>query len=272
MPTLIFTGEKSADGSVNSNFSGGDKPDGLISVFRFTDNKAPSSGALVGSASGGSIDYSASSIRMSYPADVIGGAVYNYLAVGTTGQSVLYVTFRARFPTAHKSGVKFIKFFGGGSGNLVANTTIQLAWQTNEIQGVFFGDGTTESNDAQNVIKLDGTNPEYIGRSYNNGAVVSTPQSSAFSFVDEDWHDFRIKVKFNSGTTAENEVNDGEYYLEIDGDVYVHATGLFNRHYNNQPLVGANFGDWSQLSDQPFDVEFDDIVLATDSFSGGDTV
>jgi hypothetical protein len=37
--------------------------------------------------------------------------------------------------------------------------------------------------------------------------------------------------------SAADEVADGAYYVEIDGQVYVDATGLFNRHWSNGPMI-----------------------------------
>jgi hypothetical protein len=75
-----------------------------------------------------------------------------------------------------------------------------------------------------------------------------------------------MHVKYNSGTTAENEVADGEYYVEIDGKVYVNATGLFNRHYSNLPIDRVEFFNWAQNGTQPFEIWLDDIRVTTGGF------
>jgi hypothetical protein len=137
-----------------------------------------------------------------------------------------------------------------------------MVYGSSEMEAVSFGDGTTTSNDTQNTVRLDGTFPSWAGRSWGNGAVISAPQSSNFIW-DDNWHEFEILCKFNSGTTSENEVNDGEYLVRIDGDTYMHATGLFNRHYSNKPLSTLHFGDWSQGATNPFTLDITDIKVAS---------
>jgi hypothetical protein len=81
------------------------------------------------------------------------------------------------------------------------------------------------------------------------------------------WHHFRMHIKFNSGTSSSNEVADGEYYLEIDGKVYVDATGFFNRNPQNGPIGYVGFFGWAQDDPQPFDVWYDNIVISTGGFA-----
>ncbi len=92
---------------------------------------------------------------------------------------------------------------------------------------------------------------------------------SAFSSADwgTGWHHFRIHIKFNSGTTTLNEVPDGEIYIEIDGKIYVNATGLFNRNPANGPIDHIEFFGWAQNETQPFQVWYDDIRISTGGFT-----
>lgn len=238
----------------------------LIAAFDFKDGVEPAYGAVSGSQAGGSIDYSNNTLRMTYPEDLTGGDIYNYFAVGTFDETEIYVEFDARYPSTYKAAAKFFKIFGQTSGSSTSNVTIQPVWGTGTIEGIFFGDGTNVQNDAQNVIRLDGTYPEWCGRSYSQGAVINTPQNASFTFDDEEFHHFKIRVKFNSGTTAENEINDGEFYLEIDGNVYVDAKNIFNRHYSNLPMSGFNLGDWSQAATDEFVLEYDNVVVSKKGF------
>jgi hypothetical protein len=80
-------------------------------------------------------------------------------------------------------------------------------------------------------------------------AVVKTPQMSDLRSADwgTGWHHFRIHIKFNSGTTSQNEVPNGEFYLEIDGKVYADATGIHNRNPANGPINYIEFFGWAHL-------------------------
>lgn len=180
----------------------------------------------------------------------------------------IYIDFWAKMPDA-KEGFKFVKVFGVNSTGLgAANTTIPTDY-TGADQGalrmIAFGDGTTQSNDSQNVIRLDGVT--VLGRSTGIAAVL-IPQMKFFTPADwgTSWHHFRIHIKFNSGTTSANQVPNGEYYLEIDGKVYVDATGLYNRNYQDGPINYIGFFGWAQDDPQAFDVWYDNIVISTGGF------
>lgn len=212
---------------------------------------------------------SAGSVRARYPVPV--GAVYavGSLALADLKLREVYVEFRARMP-AVKHGLKFLKIFGGRLPTGYANATIQPDYTGTDNGGfvfIGFGDGSQRENDFGNVIYLNGAEPAAIGRSYGL-ATVLTPQKNWWASTNwgTDWHRFRVKVKFNSGTSSLNEVNDGEFYLEIDGNVYVDAKGLFNRHPENLPIDHINIMDWSQTGKEPFEVWYDDIVVSTGGF------
>lgn len=208
----------------------------------------------------------------SYPVAGAGGqyviADYNVASLRTED---IYIEFWAKMPGA-KEGCKFVKVFGDktkSEGN--ANTTISTNYTGGDygaIDQVSFGDGTALRNDSQNVINLNGGYPQWIGRSYGT-AKVSTPQMSPFSSQDwgTAWHHFRVHIKFNSGTTPQNEVPDGEYYLEIDGKVYVDAMGLYNRNPVNGPIWLVEFFGWAQKNPQGFQLWYDDIRISTGGFS-----
>ncbi|MHB1541014.1 MAG: hypothetical protein ACYCV6_09500 [Steroidobacteraceae bacterium] len=193
----------------------------------------------------------------------------NY-SVASLNTEDVYIEFWARMPAA-KEGCKFVKIFGQ---NLVqgsyANTTIATNYtgvDYGALWQVAFGDGTSVANDDQNVINLNGTNPQWIGRSYGT-AVVQTPQDSLFSSADwgAGWHHFLIHVKFNSGTTAQNEVPNGEYFLEVDGKVYVDATGLYNRNPADGPIDHIGFFGWAQGDPSAFQLDYYDIRISTGGF------
>lgn len=241
-----------------------------------------------GSQSGGAISletvgaYSGQSVKGVYPQQtgsnggvlIYGGkSVYQASA---DGSSELYIRFRAKMPSTVKHGCKFIKVFGfnprenpsynPSNPNQYANCTFGLDYTGIDngcMYAVSFGDGTTDQNDTANLINFDGSNPTWIGRSYGT-AIVSTPQSSrwASSNWGTDWHLFEFYVRFNSGTTALNEVADGKFTVKIDGVTYVHATGLFNRHYSNGPIQSVQLFNQTQgTSAGDFELWYDNLEL-----------
>lgn len=210
-----------------------------------------------------------------YPDPPSGGqymwADYSVAALKTED---IYIEFWAKMPSQYKGGCKFLKIFGerttiaGAESN--ANTTIFTDYtgvDYGAVRQIGFGDGTTIRNDSENVIDLNGTNPKMIGRSYGT-AVVKTPQMSDFpsSAWGTGWHHFRVHIRFNTGTTSQNEIPDGEYYLEIDGKVYVDATGLFNRNPVNGPINYVEFFGWAQKDPHPFQLWYDDIRISMGGF------
>jgi hypothetical protein len=198
----------------------------------------------------------------------MGGPWANYTVPANTED--LYIDFWAKMPDA-KGGFKFCKVFGTKNNPVgYADATFQTDYtgiDTGALIMVAYGDGTNTINDSQNIITLSGAG-ENVGRSAGS-AVVLTPQMTDFpsSAWGTGWHHFRIHIKFNSGTSSSNEVADGEDYLEIDGKVYVNATGLFNRNPQNGPISYVGFFGWAQDDPQPFDIWYDNIVISTGGFA-----
>lgn len=216
-------------------------------------------------------------LRMDYPAltgdPVYQGGIYNSLHFNVpNGYKELYIKFDAKMPNA-KHGLKFCKIFGR-SGSGCANTTFALDY-TNQDNGamryVGFGDGSGITNDTAALQYLNG-GTSLLGRSSGLATVVSGGQMFDSSDWGTGWHTFRLKIKFNDGTTAENEVNNGEILVNIDGVDYVHTTGLFNRHYSNGDIGYISFGDWTQApfaGSPAFDIHFDNIFISRHGFYEG---
>lgn len=211
------------------------------------------------------------SLMASYP--VATGAIYAWAGYDVSALNIrdVYIEFAAKLPGS-KQGLKFLKIFGQReTGKGYANTTFALVsdpGQKGSMNQVSFGDGSALENDMANVINLGGNYPSWIGKSYTLGALVDTPQRTGWKaeYWGEDWHRFRVRVKFNSGDSLLNQKPDGAYYLEIDGKVYVDAQNIYNRHYLNKPIQKIAFFDWAQNGTEPFDVMLDDIVISTDGF------
>jgi hypothetical protein len=207
-------------------------------------------------------------LRIQYP-DTTSGGVSAGLALNL-GNEIntlqLYTTFEARMPYG-KIGPKFFKpRSGADDGNGTSNTTYGCGSGSGNLDYIGFGDGSLTSNDIANVIRLDGEYPEWIGRSYGNGAQVILREPDAVFEWDNEWHTFKIGHGFNSGTSAENETNDGFSLLFIDDELYCDATGLFNRHWGNAPRINqATWGDWVQ-NDIAAELHFRNIAAGIGGF------
>ncbi len=214
---------------------------------------------------------SVNALEGSYPVPGAGGqfVVVNYNLASLRTEDI-YIEFWAKMPGA-KEGCKFVKIFGDRpTSNSYANMTFFTNYNGGDYGSIYqliFGDGSVLPNDGQHGIKLNGSNPQGIGRSYGTAKVL-TPQMGPFSSADwgTQWHHFRIHVKFNSGTTSQNEVPDGEIYLEIDGKVYVDATGLYNRNPANGPIHNVELFGWAQHDPQAFQLWYDDVRISTGGF------
>ncbi len=241
------------------------------------------SGWAIGAQNGGSVSVQATTgpagstvnaLEASYPAAGRGdaGGQYGYAQYSVRGLQTedIYIEFWAKMPTA-KGGLKFLKIFGDRSSATghadVTFATDYTGMDSGAFLQVMFGDGTGLVNDGQNVIKLNGSHPDMMGRSYGT-AVVKTPQMSGFSSADwgAGWHHFRVHAKFNSGTTRQNELPNGAFFFEIDGKVYVDATGLYNRNPANGPIDIIELLGWAQNDPQPFQIWYYDLRVSTGGF------
>ena len=279
---LAVAGAAAASTSVPSA-AAADGPITLLTDLKFTSTTLSAPGWGFGSMRGGVISVQPTTgpdpstgtvyaLEGSYPIPGLGGQyIWADYSVASLNTEDLYIEFWAKMPGV-KEGCKFLKILGQNPNfsNNYADTTFALDYTGADygaLRQVSFGDGKTLSNDSQNVINLNGTNPQWIGRSYGE-ASVQTPQMSTFASADwgTGWHHFRIHVKFNSGTTSQNEIPDGEYYLEIDGKVYVNATGLYNRNPANGPIDRVEFFGWAQSEPQPFQIWYSGIRISTGGF------
>lgn len=262
------------------NFDGIKKVDDMLLLANNTVEpcKIDIEGWSFGCQSGGSVvlikEGNNGFISATYP--VATGAMYVWggYDISALNTREIYIQFRARLPEA-KQGLKFLKIFGQReSGKGYANTTIALVSDPGNQGGitqVSFGDGSSVENDTQNVINLDGTYKSWVGRSYNKGAIIKTPQNANWSSKKwgDSWHTFKVRVKFNSGNTEADQQPDGAYFLSIDDVVYVDAKNLYNRHYLNKPIQRVSFFDWAQNGTSPFTVQLDDITISSEGFPDG---
>jgi len=260
-------------------------PDGtpqLLTDLQFNSPGLSAPGWTFGSQNGGAIAVSSTvppsvngdssfALEANYPASTTGGQyVWADYSVAALTTEDIYIEFWAKMPDA-KEGCKFLKIFGQRStADGFANATLGANYTGGDqaaIVNVEFGDGSSILNDGQNAIFLNGTHPSWIGRSYGTATVI-TPQPDGWSGSNwgTSWHHFRVHVKFNSGTTSANEVPNGEIYVEIDGKVYIDATGLYNRNPANGPINYIELGGWAQTDPSSFDVWYDNVTISTGGF------
>lgn len=160
----------------------------------------------------------------------------------------IYVQFWARKSAGGMP--KFVKFYGQNSGGY-ANTTFKGADYVNgTIDAIGYGDGTGTTNDSQMGVYYDtGRNTDFytgragaLTRSFVNGGKFDVGEWGDGS----SWQKFQLRVKFNSGTTALNEVNDGIVESRINNVVRCRGENIFNRHYSNPPLDKVEFLSYVQ--------------------------
>lgn len=256
--------------------------DGTVTTqtyLQFNSTTMSATGWSFGSQDGGTIAVAATpassatsaySLQGNYPV-ASGGqyiwADYNLLPLNTED---IYIEFYAQMPAATQ-GCKFLKIFGERTTSTnYADVTIPADFTGIDPGGmvaVYYGDGTTITNDTQDAIFFNGSSPSSVGRSYGVADVL-TPQSAYFSSASwgTAWHHFRVHVKFNSGTSSANEQADGEIYIEIDGKVYVNATGLFNRNASNGPISYLELFGWAQNDTSPFQILYNNVRITTGGF------
>ena len=187
--------------------------------------------------------------------------VFNDSSSGTAWNKILF-----KFPTAIENEVyiqfyarktaggfpKFVKVYGKSSSGS-SNTTFKGGdYVVGEITGISYGDGSTTSNDTTfGVSYAPGKDAEsYVGGADRNTLPRSFEHGDTFQASEWGdgtvWHKFQFRLKYNSGTTALNEVNDGILESWIDGQLRVKATNIFNRHYSNLPIDYIEFLSYTQ--------------------------
>lgn len=223
-------------------------------------------------------------LRVHQPANGAGNTFgYLRLDVSALNTQDIYLDFWAKMTP--RGGLKFLKLFGSGSTDF-PHTTFQPDWNSGNLSApnagsgrmgnVTFGDGSSPQLDNNNIINFDcvnkTTNSPSAGYSNVVGAgrsgstaTILTPQAAAWNGWDDgNFHHFRVRVKYNTGTSAGTEVKDGAYFVEIDGLVYCDATGLFNRHYSDGQY--HKFIDWfgyAQNNNYAMDISVANIKAAT---------
>lgn len=228
----------------------------------------PGANWVINGWSGGTVARNAGYIALNNPAPGAGG-VFSLAGIECSALALrdVYMQFSARFPGVIH-GSKFCKMHGAvGSNGFGANCTFGQN-DAGDNNYIGYGDGVALGQDVNQAINLGSAiTSGNLGR--NNGiAEVVVQPLSAFTAAQwgNSWHNFKVHAKFNTGTSAQDEVPDGEFYLEIDGTVYCHVRHIFNRHYLNPPLAEINLGGWTANGSQAFELDFKDIKISTGGF------
>lgn len=246
VPTLIASAALGGDG--NQQFS------------------IPGANWQTGAWNGGSLTKTGGYISMTNPANVDGG-VYSLTGIECFGLGLrdFYLQFEVKYPGV-VWGSKFCKLHGAaGSNGYGANCTFGQN-DVGDLTYIGYGDGTQLGQDVNQTIYLDGG--KYMGRNASIADWVVQPQGTYMhqNFNDHAWHKFRVHAKFNTGTSAQDEVPDGEFFLEVDDVVQCHVRNIYNRHYLNPPIAEVNIGGWTAGGAQPFELDVRNVKISTGGF------
>lgn len=264
-----------------------------MSYVDFENGSLAPAGWTIGAQLGGSVVVSADSTRNAggskgslkaiYPMATAGMYAWAQFDLVPFNTREAYIEFDVKIPNdangKSPGAAKFLKFFGQ-NGNGYANTTFGLSGDAGQIGSLTYigfgdGDGNSTENDVGNVILLTGEYPNWIGRSYGKANVYNKGTNWNYWDWKDQWHHFRVHAKFHTSSyntatgTCVSEVNDGEYYLEIDGVPFVNAKGLFNHHCSNLPLSHVKLLDWGGGTFGPFEINLDNIRITTGGFLSG---
>ena len=231
-----------------------------------------------GSQLGGSLSFQNGYAEGEFPESDSAGVSYVWLSCKLwqfpEGDNLdqIFIEFDAQMPGSVKRGFKFCKVFGldysedSSYSTHESNCTFGIDYVTGNFSQVNYGDGTgLFAEDTAKSIHFDGSITSNIGRSPNPEINYYGGNSWSASNWGEDWHHFRLMVKFNSGTSPENEIADGEFYVEIDGVAYLYAKNIFNRHYSSAPIRGVGFYNITQ-NNPGFKFNYDNIKISKNGF------
>jgi hypothetical protein len=143
--------------------------------------------------------------------------------ISSLSLSEIYVRFYFKVDDP-SGGCKFIKFFGVRDGDNYANTTFMINYTRGTLYEISYGDGSTISNDTQVVIR-------YSGEHTDANVSVSVSEGE-FDPDDDEWHCFEVYMKYN-----DNDQRNGAYKVWIDGQLWVSATNVKNRHNDNSKII-----------------------------------
>lgn len=190
-------------------------------------------------------------VRAVYP-DLSGGGTctpsIKFLFKNDTAPQEIYFQFDARRNGAG-GGSKFVKAFGGVNGISVSNTTWNNGYGNSNIASIGFGNGTGLSNDTQHTFWYESGHDDNAQLRFpSNPANVRTTSivhGATWTAADwgdgTQWHRWKMRIKQNSGTSPETEVNDGIFEIFVNDVLKLGAYNIMNRHYLSLPFAAIEF-------------------------------
>jgi hypothetical protein len=172
-----------------------------------------------------------------------------------SGIGEIYIRFYAKTDgpgtlpgQTYATSSKFCKIFGIRDGTNYANSTFSIAHGLGELK-ILLGDGSTESNDAQNTINLSGS-------TYDNQ--ISFVAYTTDFIPNNTWTCYEFYMKYNTDGSR-----DGEYKVWIDGILRVHAISVKNRNdVNVRGISQIQLGGYTHGSINPWHIWYDNIVVS----------
>jgi hypothetical protein len=214
------------------------------------------------------------SLKATYPSLSGDEAVYPYAGFDLSSYDTnrVRLRFRAKMPGNHH-GLKFVKVFGKNDGATgYANATFGLDYTGVDFGSMYcvsYGDGAALQNDTASILGF--ADLGYPGRAGKlPGFSALRPHGKRFASADwgTTWHLFELYAKFNTGSSAEDEKNDGAFFVKIDDEVYLDAKGVFNRNPKNGNIDRVEILGWSQTAKDhvspSFEIWYDDIEISLD--------
>lgn len=186
-------------------------------------------------------------LKISFTADSV-NRQHNYMVPANTKE--LWVKFNFKIDKGSGNAIgggKFLKLFGVRNGDLYANSTFQLVYETGLFEGILYGN-SGDTRDAGVMI-------------YYKDAPINAK--------DGQWHTFKVHMKYN-----DNSLSNGAYDVWYDGIKQVSATGINNRSNNDSQYFDyVQLGGWNQsYGGKPYYIYYDNFVVANTDPDSGSTV
>lgn len=189
----------------------------------------------------------------------------------STAPQEFYVQFYAR-RLGTGGGSKWLKCHDKNDGiSPYSNVTFNNTYQSSNLSVVGFGNGETPTNDAQKVVWHEAGHDDtgFIRYPSNPANVLPLSIEHGATWSSDDWGDgtqwkkFQYRLKMNTGTSAETEVNDGAYEIRVDDVLKLRITNFMNRSYGSQ---GIGYLEFMSLSQSPgaaaFSIEMKKITVS----------
>jgi len=213
-------------------------------------------------------------VRAVYP-DMSGGGTatpsINFYFNNLEAPQEFYFQFYARRNGATLGGSKFVKAHDKNDGiSPYSNVTWNNGYGSSDISSIAFGNGATPTND--NAFALwyetghDDTSflrtPSVPANVRTTSIVHGTTWSASDWGDGTQWHKWQMRIKANTGTSPETEINDGLFEVFVNGVLKLGAYNIFNRGYGSAPFGYLEFMSLSQAPAAAFTLEMKKITIS----------